>query len=129
MAIAVHAGRRHVTHRPPWVRRRTAGPDAALPLIVVMLLTIGITALVLSSQMVEISLPRSLVPQFHPAGPTRPVDGATPVAKLSLNTAAAVSPGQAAPAAPAAESVEPPSNPAALAVGARARVANTDNMG
>ena len=79
MAIAVHAGRRHVTHRPPWVRRRTAGPDAALPLILVMLLTVGITGLVLASQTVQISLPRTLVPTFHPAAPVRPTDGAAPV--------------------------------------------------
>jgi hypothetical protein len=125
MAIAVHAGRRHVTHRPPWVRRRTAGPDAALPLIVVMLLTVGVIGLVLSSQMIQISLPRNLVPAYHPAAPTRPVDGATPVAKPSLNAAA----GSVGQAAPAAESVESPSKPAALAVDARARVANTDNMG
>ena len=49
MAIAVHAGRRHVTHRPPWVRQRRAGADSALPLLLVILLTIGVTALVLSS--------------------------------------------------------------------------------
>lgn len=131
MAIAVRVGRRHVTHRPPWVRRRTDGTDAALPLVLVMLLTIGVTGLVLSSQMLEISLPRTLVPTFHPAAPSRPVDGATPVAKLSPSTAA-VEPVAAVPPAlqaPAAEAASAPSKPLALAVGARARVANTDNLG
>ena len=127
MAIAVHAGRRHVTHRPPWGRHRTAGADAALPLVVVMLLTIGVTALVLSSQLVQVSLPRTLVPAFQPAAPGRPVDGATPVAKWSPSSPN-VEPA-AAPPVPAAEAASAPSEPAALAVGARARVANTDNLG
>ena len=124
MAIAVRSGRRHVTHRPPWVRRRAAGSNAALPLVVVMLLTVVVTALVLSSQVAEISLPRSLVPTFQPAAPSRPVDGATPVAKMSPNSA--VDP---AALTPPSEDAEPLSNSPALAVGERARVANTDNQG
>src|SRR5688572_19085844 len=111
MAIAVRSGRRHVTHRPPWVRRRAAGSDAALPLVVVMLLTVVVTALVLSSQVAEISLPRSLVPTFQPAAPSRPVDGATPVAKMSLNKTM-----EPAAPVPAAESEGASSNSPALAV-------------
>jgi len=126
MAIAVHAGRRHLTQRPPWVRQRSTGGDTALPLLLVIALTIGITALVLSSHWLDISLPRNVIPAYHPAAPSRPADGATPVAKVSPSSAKV----DAAPAAPApAERDEPAKQPAALAVGARARVANTDNMG
>ena len=127
MAIAVRSGRRHVTHRPPLVRQRAAGAGAAVPLIVVMLLTVAVTVLVLPSQIAEISLPRTLVPSFHPAAPSRPVDGATPVTKMSLT--GPTERVNAAPPGTAAESAEPPLIPAELGAGARARVANTDNLG
>ena len=94
-----------------------------------MLLTIAVTSLVLPTQLAEIALPRTLIPSFHPAAPSRPVDGATPVTKMSLKKPA--EPVAAAPesAGPPADSADAPSKPAALAVGARARVANTDNLG
>jgi hypothetical protein len=127
MAIAARSGRRRVTHRPPLVRRRPSESDTALPLIAVMLFTVIAMGVVLTTQLVDVSLPRSLVPTFHPAAPSRPVDGATPVAKMSLSTskldAATVAPTSAAGAEAA------PATQQALAVGARARVANTDNLG
>ena len=129
MAIAVHTGRRHVTHRPPWVRQHRASADTATPLMLVILLTIGITSLVLSWHWFDVSLPRNLIPTYRPAAPSRPVDGATPVATLSQTGAKAEATPAAAPAGSAPERAEPPASPDALAVGARARVANTDNMG
>jgi len=109
------------------MRQRTSESNAALPLIVVMLLAIGVTALVLSSQMAEISLPRTLIPSFHPAAPTRPVDGAVPVAKLSVGTAAV--PVLEAQPGPEAAAVDDAVTTPEVAVGAHARVANTDNLG
>ena len=126
MAIAVHAGRRRVTHRPPMLRRRSGESDAPLPLVAVMLFTMVAMGLVVTSHLMDISLPRSLVPTFHPAAPSRPVDGATPVAQLSVSTSkldAATQPESSAEEGSAA-ATQP-----ALDVGARARVANTDNMG
>jgi len=117
------------------MRQRSAAPDAALPLVLVILLTIGVTALILSSQLLDISLPRNLVPAYHPAAQERPVDGAAPVAKLSLDaptqSVAVAPPGPAEAGSPdaIAEGVTPPPVPSELAVGARARVANTDNLG
>lgn len=126
MAIAVRSGRPHVTHRPPWVRRRASEADAALPLVAVMLFSVVAMGLVVTSQLVDISLPRGLVPTFHPAAPSRPVDGATPVAKLSLST----TPLEASTAtSPSLDGVAAPTTQQALEVGARARVANTDNLG
>ena len=127
MAIAVQSGRRRVTHRPPMLRRRSGESDAPLPLVAVMLFTMVAMGLVVTSHLMDFSLPRSLVPTFHPAAPSRPADGATPVAPLSVSTskleAAAVQPESSAEEG-SATATQP-----ALDVGARARVANTDNMG
>jgi hypothetical protein len=121
MAIAIHSRRRHVTHRPPLMRHRTTESNAALPLIVVVLLAIGVTALLVSSQMLEISVPRSLIPAMQPAAPSRPTDGAVPVSKMSVSPVAEHA--AVAPAAPADPTLR------VLVVGARSRVANTDNLG
>lgn len=119
MAVAVRSDGRRVAHRLHPVRHESAGPGAAIPLVIVMMLTVAITMLVLPSQIVEISLPRTLVPTIRPAAPHRPVDGAAPAAKMSLSTTAD----------PVRDEAEATSDQPALAVGARARVANTDNMG
>jgi hypothetical protein len=116
------------------MRQRTAGAGAAIPLIAVVVLTFGVTTYIFQSRIEEISLPRTLLPTAHQAAQERPVDGATPVTQLSVSsTKVAAPPAQTAseaPAtAPATAPAEPPSQPADLAVGARARVANTDNLG
>jgi hypothetical protein len=129
MAIAIHTNRRHVTHRPPMMRARPAESNAALPLVMVVLLTIGITGLLLSSQILEISVPRSLIPTWQRAAPSRPTEGATPVAKTATTTMEKSTESPAAPPAPVDASAQPASVTPALAAGARARVANTDNRG
>ena len=106
------------------------------------LLTVGITAVLLASQMLEVTVPRSLIPTSQPAAPSRPSQGATPVTKMSATDAtekSAVSPASAPPAPAAedappasaapAEDAPPASEPHGLAVGARAQVANTDGLG
>ena len=132
MAIAVHAGRRHVTHRPPWMRQRTAGAGAAIPLVMVIVLTFAVTTFIFQSRIDDISLPRTLLPTPHHPAQDRPVDGATPVSTLSVISSkleVAAPPAPAATEAPAAEPVTAPQKPADLDIGARARVANTDNLG
>ena len=133
MAIAVHQSRHHVVHRPPWVRQRGDESNAALGLVVVLLLTIGITGMLLSWQVLDVSLPRTVGPSFSSAAPNRPTDGAAPAIEHPLAaTPAEVSaaPADDAPAAPAPVMSDPaPPEPPALAAGARATVANTDGMG
>lgn len=129
MAIAVRTNRRHVVHRPPLVRQRGAESSAALSVIVVVLLTLGVTSVLLSSQLLDVSVPRGLLPSFGVKTPTRPADGAAPVTTVATTSDhaadAAASPNEETTPAPAT----PSSDGSALAVGARARVANTDNLG
>jgi hypothetical protein len=120
MAIALRSGRRHVTHRPPWVRRRANDDGARLALFMVALLSLVAAALVLSGQVLQVSIPRSLVPQSRPAVTNRPTDGAVPASKMLM--AASVEQSAVAPPA-AAETAR------VLAVGVQARVANTDGLG
>jgi hypothetical protein len=133
MAIAVHQSRHHVVHRPPWVRQRGDESNAALGLVVVLLLTVGITGTLLAWQVLDVSLPRTLGPSFSSAAPNRPTDGAAPAMKLPLAappTAESAVPVDDASAAPAPVVSDPaPPEPPALDVGARARVANTDGLG
>jgi hypothetical protein len=123
MAIAIQPRRRIVAHRPRAHRRMTE-PESALPLVLLTAIIIVAATLVLTGHLFEISVPRSLIPSMHPAAPTRPTDGAIPVTKLSLTTTSKSLTGTLPDAAEnpdvATEQVE---------VGARARVANTDNQG
>jgi hypothetical protein len=131
MANTVDSGRRHGRHRPPWRRPRTTEPDSTFPLIMVVLLAVGAAWLLLSSRMLEITVPRSLIPKTRPAAPSRPSQGTTPVTTMS---AAAVTeePTESpavTPPAPVAETPPLASESRGLAVGAQARVANTDGLG
>jgi Bacterial SH3 domain len=135
MAIAVRSHRRYVRHRPVWMRQRDAEPGAGLALGMIALLMVGIAVIGLSAQLFDVTIPRGFAHVADRAQPIRPIDGATPVPKL---TAAALSTNPvalAAPAdAPAAEAAPPvaaqaPASPDTLAVGGRARVANTDGVG
>lgn len=138
MAIAVRSHRQHVRHRPVWMRQRDAEPETALAFGMMALLMITMVVIVLSGQLFQVTIPNVFARVADRAQPTRPVDGATPVPKL---TAAALSTDPvalAAPAdAPAAEAApsepaiaaQPPASPDKLAVGGRARVANTDGVG
>lgn len=130
MAVAVSERPRHVVHRPPWVRQRGDESNAALGLVVVLLLTIGITGMLLSWQVLDVSLPRTLSPASSTAALDRPADGAAPAMKLPLAAPAdevSAAPVADAPAAPAPVAHDPA--PPALDAGARARVANTDGLG
>jgi hypothetical protein len=137
MATAVRAHRRHVAHRPPWMRQRETESGAGLALGIVAVLVIGIAALVLSGQFVEVSIPDFILEMVQPSQPSRPVEGVVPAAKLSAAALAvnptaldASEPG-AASATTAQDVPDAAAAPAAhvLAAGARARVANTDGMG
>jgi hypothetical protein len=125
------------------MRQREAQPGAGLALGIVALLTAGIVALVLCGKFVEdVTIPRGVLAMAEPTQPIRPVDGATPVTKLS---AAALDPkpieAAAAPAASAPADASAPSDTAAqpaapassatsaLTVGGKARVVNTDGQG
>ena len=131
MATTADSGRRHERHRPPWRRPRTTEPDSALSFILVVLLAVGAAWLLLSSQMLEITVPRSLIPKTRPAAPNRSTQGTTPVTTMS--TAAMTEEPTESPAAmppsPVAETSPLASESRGLAVGARARVANTDGLG
>jgi Bacterial SH3 domain len=125
-----HAPGRHVVHRPPWVRRRQNDDGARLGLFIVALLAVAFSALILSGQWLDVSIPRSLMPPSGSAVTSRPTDGATPTAKLqAASTDMQPVPADASqPAADVAPAEAAPAKPA-LAAGARARVANTDGMG
>jgi hypothetical protein len=141
VAVAIRSGRRQVTHRPLWVRPHEPESNAALPLIVVVLLTVGVTAWLLSSQMLEVSLPRDVIPRLPPSVPSRPTEGAARMSRIALS--ATTEPALAAEPAPATEAAQPNAEDAQpvaeeaqpapesheLAIGGRARVANTDNLG
>lgn len=131
MTIAIDPGRGHVPHRPPWMRPRAAETDSALPFVMVVLLTVGATALLLSSQMLDITVPRSLIPKARSTALSRPIQDAPPATAL-VAAAATEGPTESpavAPPAPVAEAATPAPEPLALDVGAQARVANTDGLG
>jgi hypothetical protein len=121
------------------MRQRDAESGGALALGIVALLVIGIGVLVLSGQLVQVTIPRFLVHVADATPRYRPIDGATPVTKLSAAALAAnpvtlatplTDPAMAPAAAPAPEpAVVPLVATQKLAVGSRARVANTDGMG
>jgi hypothetical protein len=115
MAIAVRARRRRVTHHAPWMRQRDAEPEARLALGMMALVAIGIAVIMLAWQLVQVTIPRFLVHFADRTLPTRPIDGAVPVPKLT-----AAIPGPVA---------QVPVLSGELASGGRARVANTDGVG
>jgi hypothetical protein len=123
MAVAVQSRRRTVARRPR-ARRRISEPEAALPLVLLTGVIVIASFFVLTGHLFDFSVPRSLIPSFQAAAPNRPIDGAMPVTKLSLNTVGDFA--ADALAGPAEQSSE---STARLATGARARVANTDNLG
>lgn len=120
MAIAVRAPHSQpVPRSTPRARRgrgRSAEDSAPLVLMLVALVVVGIVGLGLLSQTVDLTLPRSLTGSLQRPTPSRPTDGAAPVSKVQLASADAATAASAAPAQ-------------ALAVGSRARVANTDGQG
>ena len=129
MAIAVDSGRRHVPHRPPWIRPRATEADSALPFVMVVLLAVGATWLLLSSQMLEITVPRSLIPKTRPAAPAKstlmtPMSAAAATEEPTSTEAPVVT-----PPAPGADTTPPAPESRGLTVGAQARVANTDGLG
>jgi len=130
MAVAVDPHRRHVAHRPPWIRQREAESGAGLALGMIGMLAVGLVALVLSGQFVQVSIPGFIRHVIEPAQPSRPVEGI--VAPTRFSAAALSTKSMDVTAAdPADEAVAPVADPAppALAVGARARVVNTDGVG
>lgn len=131
MATTVDSGRRHSRHPPPRRRPGTTEPDSALPFILVVLLAVGAAWLLLSSQMLEITIPRSLIPKARPATPSQPIQGKTPVTAMSaapMTEEPTESPA-VTPPTPVAETTPLTPESRGLAVGAQARVANTDGLG
>ena len=152
MAIAVRSDHREVRHRPAWIRQRDAEPGAGLAFGMIALLVFGIVVVLIAAQTFDITLPRSFTHVADRSQPTRPVDGATPAPKLpvaapSADTAALAAPSDAssteaapaapsdasstgaAPAEPSVAAAQPTASPPHLAVGSRARIANTDGVG
>jgi hypothetical protein len=131
MATTVDSGRRHSRHPPPRRRPGTTEPNSALPFILVVLLAVGAAWLLLSSQMLEITIPRSLIPKARPATPSQPIQGKTPVMAMSaapMTEEPTESPA-VTPPTPVAETTPLTPESRGLAVGAQARVANTDGLG
>ncbi|MFN8634335.1 MAG: SH3 domain-containing protein [Chloroflexota bacterium] len=85
--------------------------------MLVALVVVGIVGLGLLSQTVDLTLPRSLTGSLQRPTPSRPTDGAAPVPKAQVASADPAAAGSATTPAQA------------LAVGSRARVANTDGQG
>jgi hypothetical protein len=131
MAATDDSGRRHGRHRPPWRRPRTTGPDSALPFILVVLLAGGAMWLLLSSQLLEITVPRSLIPAMRPAAAGRLGQGTPPVTTTSAAALTEEPTAEPAvtPPAPVAGTTPRASASRGLAVGTQARVANTDGLG
>lgn len=139
MAVAVRANRRRVSHRPPWIRQRDAEPGAGLALGMMALLIVSIGVILVSGQLLQVTIPPFLAHVADPTLPTRPLDGATPVPKLtaaalSANPVTLAAPvdepaAMSEPAPPPAAAAQAPASPQQLAVGSRARIANTDGVG
>ena len=131
MATTVDSDRCHGHHRSPWRRPRTTEPESALPFVLVVLLAVGAGWLLLSSQVLEITVPRSLIPTARPFALSRPFQGTTPVTAMSaapLMDGPTESPA-ITPPTPAIETIPLPPESRGLAVGAQARIANTDGLG
>lgn len=133
MAVIVRSQRRRIAHRPPWMRQRDDEPGARLALGMMALLAVSLGAIVLSGQLFQVTIPRVLAQVVDRSQPTRPLDGATLVPKLTASSLAtgtiALSAPADGPAAPAAPAAQVPESAQKLAVGNRARVANTDGVG
>jgi hypothetical protein len=103
-----------------------------LATLMLALLAVGITTIMLSAQASEGVLPRDLRALAQHTPPTRPTDGAVPTGRTVKAAEIAVAPpADQAPAAqnePTGVSSGTPPAPG-LAVGQRARVANTDGVG
>ena len=97
----------------------------------VVVVAVGATWLLLSSQMLEITVPRSLIPKTRSAVPGRPVQGSTPVSTLSADpvTEEPTESPVVTLLAPVVEAIPLAPESRGLAVGAQARVANTDGLG
>jgi hypothetical protein len=126
------------------MRQREAESGAIMGLVIVTVLVVGLCALVLSGQIIQVTVPHIIAQIAGPAPASRPVEGVLPTVKVQAATLA-TSPDDAATAASGDAAVAPaddaaaaaappdaaatPSAPAALAVGARARIFHTDGMG
>jgi hypothetical protein len=140
MATVVHSRRRRVSHRPPWIRQHDTEPGAVFALGMMALIATALIVILLAGRSVQVSIPRFLVHVVDPEQPSRPIDGAAPVTSLSAGAVSARSINVASPASadvgasdPAPAADEPVAQtlaaPQKLAVGSRARVANTDGVG
>jgi hypothetical protein len=102
------------------------------------LVATALLVILFAGRSVQVSIPRFLVHVVDPAQPSRPIDGAAPVTTLSTAVLPARSINLSAPAAASATAPPPAADesvtqtlaaPQTLAVGSRARVANTDGVG
>jgi hypothetical protein len=121
-------------------REAEAGTGVALGIVIVAVLAIGIAALILSGQIVQVTVPHVIGQIVGPAPASRPVEGVVSGTRLTAAALAATphnaamdrseeaaAPGPDAATATTDETAAPTAG--SLAVGARARVANTDGMG
>ena len=91
MAIAVHRSQHRVVHRPAWVRRRGAEPDAVLAGLMLTLLLGGVVVLVAALDLSVSARPISPGSWFSRTTPSRPVEGATVAASTLSTTPSGVS--------------------------------------
>jgi hypothetical protein len=122
------------------MRQREAESGAIMGLVIVTVLVVGLCALVLSGQIIQVTVPHIIAQIAGPAPASRPVEGVLPAVKVeaaslatSPNDVAATDDAAGAPADDAAaaqpDAAATPSTSPDLAVGARARIFHTDGMG
>src|SRR4051794_34243617 len=75
MAVAVDPHRRHVAHRPPWMRQRETEAGAGLALGMMGMLAVGLVALMVTGQFVQVSIPGFIRQAVEPPQRLRPVEG------------------------------------------------------
>lgn len=128
MVMAIRMSRHHAP-RPPWMHRRDPPHDTLLAAFMVVLIVATLSSMALSEQRFEVTLPRDLAATFRRSVPTRPVEGATPVANRV--DATTIQQRTVAPQVPITEtpSVGTGSSAPLLAVGTRARIVKTDGVG
>ena len=138
MATVVHSRRRRVSHRPPWMRQHDTEPGAVFAVGMMALIATALLVILLAGRSVQVTIPRFLVHVVDPEQPSRPIDGAAPMTKLAAAGLSASAISLAAPAAASAPAPAPATDesvaqtlaaPQTLAVGSRARIANTDGVG
>jgi len=130
VAIAIDAGERSRPSRPTWMRQRSTEPTTALTALMLALIMTGVSVAVLVEQSLEFPSPRFTFSSAESHRPIRPVDGTPPVVANSPAVSTDVQPMTVTQPESSVVPTEPGHPPTpTLAVGARARVTNTDGVG